>query len=222
MIQLDNICLQAGNFTLKDVSFIVPTGAYAMMMGRTGCGKTTILEAICGLRRVQSGTIKLMARDVTRLKAAERGIGYVPQDGALFPTMTVYDHLAFALQLRRWKKNKIDLRVKELAELLGIAPLLQRKPLGLSGGEKQRVAFGRALAFYPSILCLDEPLSALDFETREEMCQLLETIKTTQNVTTIHITHDPTEAKRLADCMFRFEAGKVIPLDEEVFAKLGY
>ncbi len=209
MIALDNVTVRNGSFKLEGISFTIPTGEYGILMGKTGCGKTTLLEAICGLKRVTTGRVLLTEEDVTRLKPGARGIGFVPQDGALFSTMTVERHLAFALDIRRWPKKRIRARVDELAELLGIRKLLHRKPLGLSGGEAQRVALGRALAPHPRILCLDEPLSALDHETREEMCVLLETIKTRLGVTILHITHDLNEAERLADQTFRLVGGKI-------------
>src|SRR5438045_4111325 len=101
MIHVENLCVRVGQFAIEDLSFAVDTGRYAVLMGKTGCGKTTLVEAICGLRRVQKGRIVLLGRDVTNLKAAERGVGYVPQDLALFPTMTVREQLGFALEIRR-------------------------------------------------------------------------------------------------------------------------
>ncbi|MEC8934436.1 MAG: ABC transporter ATP-binding protein, partial [Planctomycetota bacterium] len=166
MISVKNLSLSVGEFSLENVSFEVPSRSYCALMGKTGCGKTTILEAICGLRKVNSGNVILMSQDVTALPPAERGIGFVPQDGALFSTMTVEKNLGFSLQVRGRPRAVIDERVQELAQLLGIAELLQRRVQGLSGGEKQRVALGRALAFEPGILCLDEPLSALDDDTK--------------------------------------------------------
>src|SRR5213075_2614866 len=139
---------------------------------------------------------------VTHLKPAERGVGYVPQDRALFPTMTVWQHLAFALAIRHWKRPAIAERVAELADLLHLGRLLDRKPHGLSGGEAQRVALGRALSFAPRVLRLDEPLSALDDTTKEEMCGLLHALRERTGVTTLHETHSMTEARRLADRLF--------------------
>lgn len=210
MIQINHLNLKAGGFALKDISFEVPTGTYCVLMGRTGCGKTTLLESICGLRPVSSGQIFLMGREVTHERAANRGIGFVPQDLALFPTMTVREHLAFALIIRKEEKQAVDLRVGALSELLGIGSLLDRKPAGLSGGESQRVALGRALSAAPGILCLDEPLSALDHETRQEMCGLLRRIKQETGVTTLHITHNVSEAEVLADQLLHLEKGKII------------
>lgn len=209
MIYVDNISVHAGQFRLENVSLRVPAGAYGVLMGRTGCGKTTILESILGLRHVRGGKIWLYDDDVTHLNPAARGVGYVPQDGALFSKMTVRDHLAFALLIRKAGRKVIDERVRELADLLGITHLLDRTPRGLSGGERQRVALGRALSFRPRILCLDEPLSALDTDTRGQMCDLLKSVKEHTRVTTLHVTHNPDEAELLGDCLFRIEEGRV-------------
>ena len=209
MIQLQDLTVRAGGFRIEGVHLEIRAGEYAVLMGRTGSGKTTILEAICGLRRVTSGSIRLMGRDVTRWKPAERGIGYVPQDRALFQTMTVRRNLAFALDIRGWPRREMAERVEELASWLGLSKLLDRLPAGLSGGEAQRVALGRALASRPAILCLDEPLSALDEETRDEIHGLLETIQDRTGATTLHVTHSRLDARRLADRVFRIRDGKV-------------
>src|SRR5262249_20298812 len=152
--------------------------------------------------------------DVTDLKPAERGIGYVPQDGALFPTMTVRDHLAFALEVRRWEKSRIEATVSEIAALLGLEHLLERKPAGLSGGEAHGVALGRALSFHPGILLLDEPLSALDEPTREEMHSLMLTVRSRTGVTALHVTHSLTEARALADRILVFQQGQVVEMSK--------
>jgi molybdate/tungstate transport system ATP-binding protein len=209
MITVDRLCLQSGAFVIENLSFSIPTGQYAVLMGKTGSGKTTLLEALCGLKSIRSGQIHLMNQNVTHLHPADRGIGYVPQDLALFPHLTVREHLAFALDLRRWDKARINDRVAELSDLLGIGRLLDRRPRGLSGGESQRVALGRALAFHPPVLLLDEPLSALDDETREEMYTLLRAVQQLTKVTTLHITHSLSEAKALADRLLLLRDGAV-------------
>lgn len=209
MIAVQDLSLRQGAFALHGITFAVPTGQYAVLMGKTGSGKSSILEAVCGLKPAATGRITIMGRDVTKLKPAERGVGYVPQDRALFPTMTVREHLAFALVIRKWERRAIEQRVGALADLLGIAGLLDRKPHGLSGGESQRVALGRALAYRPRVLLLDEPLSALDDETRGEMYRLLTSVRQQDPVTTLHVTHSLSEAKKLADRVLLLENGMV-------------
>jgi len=210
MIAVDHLKVRVGGFALEDVSFDVPTGQYAVLMGRTGAGKTTLLEALCGLKPVAGGTIRLNESNVTQLKPAERGIGYVPQDRALFQTMTVREHLAFALVIRKADQPAIQHRVAELSRLLGIEHLLERRPHGLSGGEAQRVALGRALSVRPGILCLDEPLNALDDDTRQEMYKLLGEVQQSTGVTILHVTHNLDEAEQLADRILVLRYGKMI------------
>lgn len=209
MIAVEHLGLRVGQFSLEDISFAVPTGQHGILMGRTGSGKTTLLEALCGLKPVSRGRVLLDGVDVTQRKPGDRGIGYVPQDGALFPSMTVAEHLAFSLVVRRWPADRTQGRIQELAAILGLDALLHRLPAGLSGGESQRVALGRALASQPAVLCLDEPLSALDEESREEMCTVLKTIRSRTGVTILHVTHSQAEAQRLADCRFHLRQGAV-------------
>ncbi|MCB1062379.1 MAG: ABC transporter ATP-binding protein [Verrucomicrobiae bacterium] len=211
MIEVENLSIKAGDFRLEGISFEIPAGGYGVLMGRTGCGKTTILEAICGLKEVTGGTIRLDGIDMTRMPPSRRGIGFVPQDGTLFSTMTVRQHLAFGPKVHRWKKEKITERVQELARELGIESLLGRKPYGLSGGERQRVALGRALAVRPKVICLDEPLSALDDNTHAEMTSLIKRLVTDHGITVLHITHSHAEAESVADRIFLLENGKLRP-----------
>lgn len=210
MIAVEKLSLRAGAFALDDVSFVVPDGAYCVLMGKTGSGKTTLLEAICGLKPMSAGLIFLEHRDATALGPAERNIGFVPQDGALFMTHTVREHLEFALALRGWSEAACAERVGELAKLLQLSPLLDRFPHNLSGGERQRTALGRALSFRPKILCLDEPLSALDDEVRGEMVALLQRVRRETGVTSLHVTHNLHEADKLADLRLRIVEGRVV------------
>lgn len=209
MIAVESLHVQAGSFRLADVCFSVPRHSYAVLMGRTGSGKTTLLEAICGLRKIESGRLLLHGRDVTRLPPAARGIGFVPQDAALFLHLGVRQNLEFSLVLREWPRNRIEARVAELADWLRLGPLLDRSPHGLSGGERQRVALGRALAAHPGVLCLDEPLSALDDDSRDEICEVLAEIHRRTPVSILHITHNRREARRLADLVLTLENGRI-------------
>jgi ABC-type sugar transport system ATPase subunit len=209
MISLRHITVQAGGFQLRDLSMEIPTGSHTALMGRTGSGKTTLLEGICGLRSIRSGSIWIGDREVTNLPPGQRGIGLVPQDCALFDHLTVRQHLEFALEVRGWVPERRESRSRELAEWLSLTPLLDRFPAGMSGGERQRVALGRALAFHPPVLCLDEPLSALDDQTRGEIVAVLTEIRNRTGITILHITHNRSEAERLADRILHLRDGRL-------------
>ncbi len=199
MIDLQAVSIAAGSFLLSELDLRVERGEYAVLMGPSGQGKTTNLEAICGLRKVTAGKILIDGHEVTRWPPADRQIGYVPQDLALFPTMTVRENLEFALRLRNAPRQQIAERTEELAHLLSIPHLLGRGVKHLSGGEAQRVALGRALSFRPAVLLLDEPLSALDEARRHDMQNLLRSVQQNTGVTTLHVTHSADEAEALAD-----------------------
>lgn len=209
MIELRDVSIRAGAFALSNVSLSIAAGDYAVLMGSTGQGKTTILEAVCGLRSVTGGRVVVGGQDVTRLKPADRGVGYVPQDLALFPLMSVRGHLEFALRVRRWSVQAMRDRVAELAHVLRIERLLDRDVRCLSGGEAQRVALGRALSFRPRVLLLDEPLNALDEATRDRLCELLHEVQRSSGLTTLHITHSRAEAAALADRLIVLEGGRL-------------
>jgi ABC-type sugar transport system ATPase subunit len=215
MIRFSGVRHVAGAFRLEDISFSVPPATYAVLMGRTGSGKTTLLEILCGLRRADAGRIWIGERDVTDLQPGLRGIGYVPQDGALFPTMKVREQIGFALQIRHRSDEEIAERVRELSSQLGIDHLLERLPQNLSGGERQRVALARALAAKPKVLLFDEPLSALDEDTRDEIASVLKHTQRAHGVTALHITHSRREAAQLADMVFRLEDGAVRELSAQ-------
>lgn len=211
MIRVEELTVEAGSFRIGELSFEIPSGAYGVLMGRTGSGKTTILEAICGLRRVRAGRIWLKAGEVSGLPPGRRDIGFVPQEGTLFGTKTVRQHLAFGPSIRKWGAAEIEQRVAELAASLGLERLLDRKPEGLSGGERQRVALGRALAARPGVLCLDEPLSALDDTSRTEVSEVIRRLAREHGLTALHITHNREEARLFADRLLVLENGKVRP-----------
>ena len=214
MIRIKDVTIGLGDFRLTDINFEIPQSAYCSIMGKTGSGKTTLLETICGLKPARTGQIFLAEQDITNWQPHQREISYVPQEGALFNSMSVEQNLSFALRIRSEaelrktfavpqasvsKKELIQKRVAELAEVLSIKPLLKRRPIGLSGGERQRVALGRALSHKPKILCLDEPLSSLDEQTRYNIIELLKKIHLETTVTVLHVTHNQKEVDLLAD-----------------------
>ena len=202
MIQLSGVSIRSGAFQIDNIDLSASSGGYIALMGKTGSGKTTILEAIAGLRAVSEGTIRIDDRDVTHVPAALRGIGYVPQDGALFNHMSVFENLAFGLKVRRIGMQERKERVLKLATHFDIQHLLARSPEFLSGGEKQRVALGRALIFSPATLLLDEPLAALDDKTRSHMVQILKEVHKNTSVSILHVTHSTAEAEELADQVY--------------------
>ncbi|QDT07120.1 sn-glycerol-3-phosphate import ATP-binding protein UgpC [Rubripirellula lacrimiformis] len=209
MIELKQVDIHAGDFSLRGLNLSVAPGSYAVLMGQTGQGKTTILESICGLRRVAAGSVWIDGMDVTLWPPARRQIGYVPQDVALFSSMTVGEHLAFALRQRKYSRRAIADRVDSVAQSLGIDSLLDRRPRHLSGGEAQRVALGRAVSFHPAVLLLDEPLSALDEATRTSMQNFLRSLCRDQGTAILHVTHDSQEAASLADHHWDLADGKI-------------
>ena len=209
MIELDNLPITQGNFTLTNINVSIPQGAYAVLTGQTGSGKTSLVETICGLRRSSGGRVLIGGRDVTRLAPSQRQIGYVPQDSVLFPTMKVERQIGFGLEVRNAKPAQRKKRIEEVAEMLQLTSLLKRTPAGLSGGETQRVALARAISFRPRLLCLDEPLSALDETARQSLIELLRDVHQTQQITVVHITHSTTECQQLGTTELRLTDGKI-------------
>ncbi len=209
MIAVEGLSIRQGEFALREVSFTIPTGSYAVLTGATGCGKTTLLECLVGLRTPSAGRILLGNRDACALPPAARNVGYVPQDSAVFTHLTVGENLAFSLTVRKTPRGETTARVAELADRLGLTSLLRRRAVGLSGGEAQRVALGRALAFRPPVLLLDEPLNAVDEQTRERVTRLLTDLRGTHTV--LHVTHAAVEAERLANQTLHFDGGAVRP-----------
>lgn len=203
MLELRHLHLRLGQFRLDDFNLKIEPGQCVALMGPSGCGKTTILETICGLRQASSGSILLAGTDITHLPPAARGIGLVPQDVALFPSLSVAEQLAFGPKLHRWPADEIHERVQLLAAALDITPLLNRAPRGLSGGEARRVALGRALALRPRLLCLDEALTGLDETLHHEILNLIREMIERENVSALHITHSSSEANTIADRVVR-------------------
>ena len=182
-----------------DINFGIGKGKLIGLLGPSGSGKTTILRMLAGLEHADSGEIIIDGRVVNDVPASERGIGFVFQNYALFPHMTVYDNIAFGLDVKKWKKADIRRRVDELVELVGLKGFEKRYPNQLSGGQRQRVAFARALAPNPELLLLDEPFAAIDAKVRQELRSWLREMITRVGITSIFVTHDQDEAIEVAD-----------------------
>lgn len=199
----------------------VASGDYFFLVGPTGAGKTLLLETIAGLHNLKSGEIWIDGRNITQLEPEKRNIGMVYQDSALFPHLSVADNIIFGLKVRRLSASAIKKTLDEITSLVGVSHLLDRKPGKLSGGEKQKVALARALAVRPQLLLLDEPLSALDPETREGLQRELKRIQNELNITVLHVTHDFDEAMLLGKHIAVMSEGRIrqVGTTEEVFSK---
>jgi ABC-type sugar transport system ATPase subunit len=206
---VEQVGLRFGDFCLREITFQIPDGECGVLMGPTGAGKTSIVEAVCGLRQVENGTIRLGGRNLVGVVPGERGIGLVPQDVVLFPHLTVYEHLVFAPRLRGEKNKQIDRRCRDLAMALGIGELLGRYPRGLSGGEAKRVALGRALAAQPLLLCLDEPFAGLDEATRGVVERVVTDYLRSSGASMLLVTHDRGESARLGDRIWKITGGQL-------------
>jgi ABC-type sugar transport system ATPase subunit len=199
MIHVENLTFSIGDFSLREFSLKVARKQYFVLLGPPGSGKSIFLECLCGLRPVSSGRIYIGGRDVTGLEPRFRGIGYVPQDYALFRHLTVEHNIAFGLRVRRCRDKQIQQRVNDITNMLGISHLLKRNITGLSGGEKQQVALSRTLVLEPKVLLLDEPVCALDEATRQQVCNQLSIVHNKLGLTTIHVSHNQEEAFSVAD-----------------------
>ncbi len=219
LIQVRGVSITLGEFAVRDACLAVEAGEYFVLLGPTGAGKTVLLECIAGLHRPHQGEILVAGRRVNEVPPEQRGLGYLPQDYALFPHLDVAQNIGFGMRLRRKTRAEISRRVQELAELLGITHLLARSPVHLSGGEKQRAALARALAIEPQVLLLDEPLSALDEQTREALCVELRRVHAQLRTTTVHVSHNFEETLAVADRIGVIHQGRIqqVGTPEEVF-----
>lgn len=213
-LELKNLSIQAGLFRVADVNLTVPSGEYFILMGHTGAGKSLLMKAVCGVQPIEGGRIFIQDRDVTRLEPHLRRIGYVPQDSGLFPHMDVRQNVGFALDRIGLTRAEAATRVQAIADELGIGPLLDRRVGGLSGGEKQKVALARALTRRPRLLLLDEPLSALDERSWNDICALLKRVHHEHGLTTFHICHNPAEAQKLGHRIGAMNDGRLVDLRE--------
>jgi len=221
MIVIKNLKVDLGDFLLRDINLTINSGEYFIILGPAGAGKTILLEAIAGLYPVLEGEVWIEDKEVTRISPEKRRIAIVYQDYMLFSHLSVEENIAFGLKLRKCHKSKVKEKVNDIAEVVGITHLLHRKPQTLSGGEQQKVALARALVIEPEVLLLDEPLSALDPETKERMQSTLRDVHRRVGITIIHVTHDFEEAVALGHRVAVLNDGRVaqVGTPEEVLRK---
>ncbi|HJS25709.1 MAG TPA: sn-glycerol-3-phosphate ABC transporter ATP-binding protein UgpC [Actinomycetota bacterium] len=206
-----------GTTAVKDLNVDINDGEFIVLVGPSGCGKTTALRMVAGLESITQGTVAIGGRIVNAVPPKERDIAMVFQNYALYPHMSVYDNMAFGLKLRKLSKEEIDRRVREAADILGLAEFLARKPKALSGGQRQRVAMGRAIVREPQAFLMDEPLSNLDAKLRVQMRAEVSKLQTDLGVTTIYVTHDQTEAMTMGDRVAVIKKGELQQIDAPQF-----
>jgi len=211
MIKLNDIVVKFGDFeALHNINVHVKEGEFFTFLGPSGCGKTTTLRTITGFIEPVSGTVVVKDRDITHVPIEDRNIGIVFQSYALFPTMTVYDNIAFGLKIKKVPKAERDKRVREIARKVDLSDEQLKKAVSqLSGGQQQRVAIARALVTGPAIICMDEPLSNLDAKLRVQLRNELKKMQKDFGITTIYVTHDQEEALTLSDRIAVFNKGYI-------------
>ncbi len=209
MIRLNDIVVKFGDFTaLHHINVHVKEGEFFTFLGPSGCGKTTMLRTITGFIEPESGNVCVKGQDITHMPIEKRNIGIVFQSYALFPTMTVYDNIAYGLKVQKLKKAEIDQKVREIARKVDLTDEQLKKAVSqLSGGQQQRVAIARALVTNPSIICLDEPLSNLDAKLRIQLRNELKKMQAEFGITSIYVTHDQEEALTLSNRIAVFNQG---------------
>ncbi len=211
MIRLNDIVVKFGDFTaLHGINVHVKEGEFFTFLGPSGCGKTTTLRTLTGFIEPVEGSVVVKGKDITKVPIEDRNIGIVFQSYALFPTMTVYDNIAFGLKIKKLKKPEIDKRVREIAKKVDLSDEQLMKAVSqLSGGQQQRVAIARALVTGPAIICMDEPLSNLDAKLRVQLRNELKKMQKEFGITTIYVTHDQEEALTLSDRIAVFNKGVI-------------
>ncbi len=209
MIRMSDFSLVRGNFKLDNISLNIEDGEVLAIVGKTGSGKTLLLESLAGLYESNEGTVEYDGASVWETPLRKRKIGFVYQQACLFPHMKVKDNVAFGLKMHKVEKAKQKIIVENILKELEIYELKDRWPETLSGGEKQRCAIGRALVLKPKILFMDEPFSALDVHTKDKMYKLIKKIKAEYNCSIIFVTHDYKDAEALADRVIAIEQGRI-------------
>lgn len=219
MIEIKGLSKNWKGFSLKNINLKVEKEEYFTILGPTAAGKTLLLELIAGFCEPNEGEIWINDENVTRAPPEKRGTGFVYQDYSLFPHLTVKENIEFGLKIKETPKSRIEEKSKEIMDILGISHLSRRYPRTLSGGEQQRVAIARGIVIEPSVMLLDEPLNALDARTQIQLREELKKIHREAKLTTIHVTHDQTEAMVLADRIGVMMDGEIVQTGtpEEIF-----
>lgn len=210
MIDIQKLSVKYGEFTaIKDLNITISDGEFFTFLGPSGCGKTTTLRTIAGFETPASGKITAYGKDLSGLLPEERNLGFVFQNYALFPSMNVYDNIAFGLKMHKTGKSLVDAKVRSIAQKVGIEKHLHKKISELSGGQQQRIAVARALVLEPRILLMDEPLSNLDAKLRISMREEIKRLQKDLRITTLYVTHDQEEALAISDRIAVFNNGCV-------------
>ena len=203
MIELIDVSLHRGSFKLPNVSLEIPQGKCGLLTGAAGAGKTSIVEAICGLQTIDAGQVKLRGQVADEVPIGERGVGYLPQDVALFPDMGIGKNIGFGPRMKKWSQKAIADRIDQLATELGLQDLLKRKPHQLSGGQQKRAAMARAISLKPDIVCLDEPFASLDEASRELISDVLRRLLKDGSTTVLVVTHQRQWMEGISDFEFK-------------------
>ena len=214
-LNLENISktYENGVKAVDNISLSINDGEFLALVGPSGCGNSTLLRVIAGLEEYQGGNIYINGEDVSKKKPSERGIGMVFQNYALYPHLSVFENIAFPLQIQKIDKKTINTKVKQVAKLLEIDEYLHRKPKELSGGQRQRVALGRAIIKAPDLFLFDEPLSNLDAKLRQTMREEIVNIHRKSGKSSVYVTHDQVEAMTMADKIAIINKGQIMQFD---------
>lgn len=210
MLKLKGLTRNWNGFSLKDIDLEIARGAYYVLLGPSGSGKSLLLSTIAGIYLPDKGSISLKGRDITLLAPEKRRIGYVFQKNYLFPHLSVKNNITYGLPYQGHKKKDKQKTLRELNDLLDLGRIIERSDTeALSGGEAQKVALARALAIKPDLLLLDEPISSLDYDNRAGVIETLKRVNKELNMTTIHVTHDTSEANAVAQRIIRIKNGEL-------------
>lgn len=213
VVKVESLLKKFGNkVVLNSVSFDIKQGEFFSILGPSGCGKTTLLRCLIGIERPESGSIEKNGVDITNANPKDRGMGIVFQNYALFPNMTVYQNIAYALKARKMAKEDIDKKVRQIIDDVGLSDHINKKPRQLSGGQQQRVAIARTLVLSPDLVLFDEPMSALDSDIRMQLRALIKEVQKKRGISMVYITHDQEEAFSLSDRIMVMNNGNILQI----------